>query len=134
FEVCSGPPGDGAVAASHTDAGMVYAATPAASAPKIAASTIERVMIEPRVIPSSPRQECLGLLNLRPRGIAVPGEIYELTEILRSLHPIADHIGCARRSPEGAVAVGRLPQRGLVLLQGRRGFADLQQQLRQHFA
>src|SRR5439155_20554859 len=41
------PPGGGAIAASHTDAGMVYAATPATSAPKIAASAIERIMTEP---------------------------------------------------------------------------------------
>src|SRR5262245_31742108 len=83
---------------------------------------------------SSPRQEYLGLLNLRPLRIGVSGEIYELDEILRGLRPIADRIGCARGSPDGAVAVGRLPQRGLVLLQGRRGLGDLQQQLRQHFA
>src|SRR5258706_16217075 len=113
---------------------MVYAATPATSAPKITAGAIERIMMGLRVILSSPRQECLGLPNLRPLGIGVLGEIYELAEILRGLRPIADHIGCARGSPEGAVAVGRLPQRGLVLLQGRRGPADLQQQFRQHFA
>src|SRR6266446_7924037 len=87
FEVRSKPPRDGAVAASHTDAGMVYAATPAASAPMIAASTIERIMMEPRVILSSPRQECLGLRNLRPFDIGVLGEIYELAEILRGLRP-----------------------------------------------
>src|SRR6266481_2588156 len=50
FEVGPGPPGGGAVVAGRTDAGRVYAATPAASAPRIAASTIERVMAEPRVI------------------------------------------------------------------------------------
>src|SRR6266852_3002200 len=92
FEVRSEPPRGGAIAASHTDAGMVYAATPATSAQKIAASTIERIMTGPRVILSSPRQECLGLPNLRPLGIGVLGEIYELAEILQGLRPIADHI------------------------------------------
>src|SRR5438552_1797255 len=60
LEVRSEPSGGGA----HTDAGMVYAATPATTAPKIAASTIERIMTALRVVLSSPRQECLGLPNL----------------------------------------------------------------------
>src|SRR5215467_7848943 len=38
FEGCSEPSRAGAIAAIHTDAGMVYAATPATSAPKITAS------------------------------------------------------------------------------------------------
>src|SRR5205085_1208416 len=61
LEVRSEPPGGGAIAVCHTDAGMVYAATPATAAPKIAATTIERIMTEPRVVLLSPRQECLGL-------------------------------------------------------------------------
>src|SRR5437016_5080642 len=132
FALRSEPPGGDA--ACHTDTGMVYAATPATSAPKIAASTIERIMTEPRVILSSPRQECLGLPNLRPLGIGVPGEIYELAEILGSLCPIAHRIGGARGAPESAVAVGRLLECDLVFLQRCRGLPDLQQQFRQHFA
>src|SRR5882672_3870139 len=49
FEARSEPPGGGAVAASHTVAGMVYAATPATSAPKITAGAIERIMMGLRV-------------------------------------------------------------------------------------
>src|SRR5215472_11759805 len=49
-EVRSESPRDGAIAASHTDVGMVYAATPPTSAPQIEASMIERIMMEFRVI------------------------------------------------------------------------------------
>src|SRR5262245_29997417 len=83
---------------------------------------------------SSPRQECLGVPHFRPLGIGALGEVHELAKILRCLRPIADRIGGARGTPETAVAVGRQLERGLVFLQRRRMFANLQQQLRQHLA
>src|SRR5215472_12785249 len=44
-EVRSESPRDGAIAASHTDVGTMYAATPPTSAPQIEASMIERIIL-----------------------------------------------------------------------------------------
>src|ERR1700704_4215806 len=83
---------------------------------------------------SLPRQERLGLPYLLPLGIRVLGEVYQLAKILRGLRSVAHRIGRACGTPESAVAVGCVLERGLIFLQRRRGLADFQQQLGQHLA
>src|SRR5262245_51075578 len=92
---------------------------------------IERIM--PAIL-SPPRQERFGLPHFLPLSIGVLGEVYELAEILRSLRSVAHRIGRACGTPESAVAVGRVLERGLVFLERRRGLADFQQQFGQHLA
>src|SRR5262249_5858070 len=73
--ICSGPRDHSPAAVCRSEGPIVYAATPATSAPRIAATAIERIILVrlPKdasvAIVSSPRQKCLGLLHLLPLDV-----------------------------------------------------------------
>src|SRR6266404_6934596 len=67
---------------------------------------------------SFPRQECPRFMDFLPLGIGILGQVHQFAEVFGCLLAVACAIGSASGSPVRAEAVGRLPERGLILGQG----------------